>query len=78
MRFRVFLVSPAEFDAWVRHQEQTPVAPADDGEAERGAQIFAGGLCTTCHAIAGVSKSSFGPNLTHFGSRILKDISPSI
>lgn len=69
MRFRVFVDPPERFDAWMRHQEQTPVVPADDGEVGRGAQMFAGGLCTTCHAVAGVSKGSFGPNLTHFGSR---------
>lgn len=69
MRFRVFVDPPAEFDAWVRHQEQTPVALVGDGALARETRTFAGGLCTVCHAIAGVSKGSFGPNLTPFGSR---------
>ena len=69
MRFVVIVDPPDRFAAWEHGQEQIAVTPRGHGPAARGARLFASGLCTTCHAVAGVSKGSFGPNLTHFGSR---------
>jgi len=70
MRFRVFVDPPERFASWEQAQAALPakIAPTDTALAE-GAKIFANSPCTTCHAIRGVSKGYFGPDLTHFGSR---------
>jgi cytochrome c oxidase subunit II len=74
MRFKVFVESPAEFSRWTEHQlspRQRAATPGNrpaDAIAE-GERIFAGSPCTSCHAIAGVSKGTIAPSLTHFGSR---------
>ncbi|HLG50971.1 MAG TPA: cytochrome c oxidase subunit II [Chloroflexota bacterium] len=69
MRFRVFVQSKADFDAWVKDQQAVP-APPTDPEAAKGAQIFQSKACVGCHTIAGTNaKGTIGPNLTHFGSR---------
>jgi cytochrome c oxidase subunit II len=69
MLFLVFVDSPKKFAAWERDQKRIPMPPSGNGPVARGQRLFAGGLCTTCHAIGGVSKGTFGPNLTHLGSR---------
>jgi cytochrome c oxidase subunit 2 len=75
MRFRVFVDSPEDFDAWTKHQLEDPVKPTE-GPAAAGAKIFADAPCAICHTIKGVSGFSKeytfgfrGPDLTHFGSR---------
>ena len=75
MRFRVFLDSEADFDAWSAEQLASSPVPTE-GPAAAGYETFTA-LCTTCHQakvetpegsieVLGVS---FGPDLTHFGSR---------
>ncbi len=42
----------------------------DQGDAERGRQIFSRSTCIGCHTVAGTPfNSPIGPNLTHVGSR---------
>lgn len=68
MRFQVIAEPQAQYDAWVRRQQQTP--PAVAGEAERGRQLFQAMTCVNCHA---VQPNNFavneGPNLAHLESR---------
>lgn len=69
MRFRVIVHPEAEFDAWVRAQQQ-PAVPVADQRALEGAQVFQRTGCASCHTIAGTpAQGTIGPNLTHFGSR---------
>ena len=68
MRFKVFMESDADFQAWVKNQQSLPAAPA--GLAAQGADLFAKSSCIGCHAIAGTKALGLvGPNLTHFASR---------
>lgn len=60
---------PAQYDAWLRQQQQAAKTPAG-GDALAGYQLFMGGTCRDCHAIAGTpANANVGPNLTHFASR---------
>ena len=75
MRFRVFVDTPAQFEAWTKHQLSNPVSD-QTGAAAAGAKVFANAPCAICHRIQGVVGFSpqytygfRGPDLTHFGSR---------
>ena len=60
----------AEFDQWVAAQQQPAPAPATT-ESQRGYEIFMAADCGTCHAISGTDATGdFGPDLTHFASRL--------
>lgn len=69
MQFIVFVDPPAKFAAWERNQQRIPLRPSGDGPVARGEEVFASSLCTTCHGVAGVSKGTFAPDLTHLASR---------
>ena len=69
MRFLFVVDSPEEFSAWVRAQQQPAAAP-EGAEARAGAAVIATVGCGGCHAVRGTSlEGTFGPDLTHFGSR---------
>ena len=69
MAFDVRVVEPDEFDAWLMRQSEPAVAPMDE-VANRGARRFLAVGCGACHAIRGTeANGSFGPDLTHVGSR---------
>ena len=69
MRFRVFVDTPAEFEAWVASQKADRVAPSTD-ELTEGEQLFLTGACVGCHTIQGTAAQGIvGPNLTHVGGR---------
>jgi len=68
MRFRVIAQSPDDYDAWLANQRDGPAVPLADAGAAR--DLFEKKfLCTNCHTSADSSVSSYGPNLTHIGSR---------
>lgn len=70
MRFRLVSQSKADFDAWVKNQQQ-PAAQPTTAEAKAGAQVFATGACVGCHTIQGTkANGKIGPNLTHIGSHL--------
>lgn len=68
MRFRVIAESRSDFDAWLAGQRQPPaVALANAGPA---GDLFGKTFqCTNCHTTSNSSLSTYGPNLTHLGSR---------
>jgi cytochrome c oxidase subunit 2 len=68
MRFYVVAQPQAEFDAWVRAQQQPAAAP--NPSVQRGADLIIGGGCIACHTIEGTAaRGTIGPNLTHVASR---------
>jgi cytochrome c oxidase subunit 2 len=69
MSFVVVAQPPAEFDDWLAAQRQAPAASATD-DAVRGERVFQGESCAGCHTVQGTAAvGTFGPDLTHFGSR---------
>ena len=75
MRFRVFVDSEADFEAWSAEQLEPSPIPTD-GAAAAGYETFTQ-FCTTCHEAKVVAAdgtvevvgAALGPDLTHFGSR---------
>jgi cytochrome c oxidase subunit II len=77
MRFRVIALERPGYDEWVREQQRGPAVPfqeegPDDamipaGEAQELVSTTFG--CTQCHTFEDPSASTYGPNLTHLGSR---------
>ena len=71
MRLRVFVQADTAFDAWVAQQRIAP-SPAPRGSpAEHGRQVFTRSACIACHTIAGVSRGTIAPDLTHVGGRTM-------
>ena len=69
MRFLFVVVTPEEYTAWVERQ-QRPAAKPTGADAVEGAKVIASVGCGSCHAIRGTTLAgTFGPDLTHFGSR---------
>jgi cytochrome c oxidase subunit 2 len=69
MRFLFVVVSPEEYSAWAHDQAQPAAQPAG-AEAVAGGELIQTIACGSCHTIRGTSlKGTFGPDLTHFGSR---------
>jgi cytochrome c oxidase subunit 2 len=60
-----------QFEEWMAHQLESSVMPAGEQE-KRGQQVFLNSACVLCHAIQGTSAAAqVGPDLTHFGSRLM-------
>jgi cytochrome c oxidase subunit 2 len=69
MAFYVVAEPPAQFEAWLRRQEQPALQPAN-ARLEQGQQVLLGSACVYCHAIQGTNASGrVGPDLTHLASR---------
>ncbi len=67
MLIRVYVDTPAAFDAWVAHQRQPAV---EDPRVAEGRAVFEHNACISCHTIRGtVATGRFGPDLTHVASR---------
>jgi cytochrome c oxidase subunit 2 len=67
MLLRVYADTPAEFAAWIAHQQQPAV---EDPAAAEGRAVFQHNACISCHTVAGtVATGRFGPDLTHVASR---------
>ena len=68
MRFRVFVQSQADFDAWVEAQIADRIAP--EGDLAVAGEAIATTICAACHTIRGTNAAAqIGPDLTHVGSR---------
>ncbi len=69
MRFLFVVVPPEKYSAWVT-QQQKPAAKPTGAAAVAGEQVIGSVGCGSCHTIRGTAlKGTFGPDLTHFGSR---------
>jgi cytochrome c oxidase subunit II len=71
MLLRVYVQTKADFDTWVRAQQQ-PAVHEFPGEslAARGEKVFMQNACINCHAVADTAATGrFGPDLTHVASR---------
>ncbi len=67
MLLRVSVDRPADFDAWVRTQQQ---AAMEDEKAIAGKRVFETTSCINCHAVSGTAANGrFGPDLGHLMSR---------
>jgi cytochrome c oxidase subunit 2 len=67
MLLRVSVDSPADFEAWARAQQQTPVR---DESVAAGKRVFETTACMNCHTISGTQANGrFGPDLGHLMSR---------
>lgn len=65
MLLRVYVDTRAEFDRWVRRQQQAPQNGSMPGQ-----RIFESTACVNCHTISGTAANGrFGPDLTHLMSR---------
>jgi cytochrome c oxidase subunit 2 len=69
MRLKVFVDTQADFDAWVKNQQQPPVQPQTDLQ-KQGYDLVVNGICAGCHSL-GDHKAGLpiGPDLTHLFSR---------
>ena len=69
MRFRVFVHSETDFEAWAQNEAADAVAPAD--EVLTAAQsVFLANACIGCHTVKGTTAVGVvGPNLSHVGAR---------
>jgi len=68
MLLRATVESRADFDRWVKAQQQ--IAQEGAPEAAEGRRVFNATACINCHAIAGTAaEGRFGPDLTHLMSR---------
>jgi cytochrome c oxidase subunit 2 len=70
MGLLVIAEPPAQFQAWLEHA-RLPAPPPSTELARRGQEVFLGGPCVLCHAVAGTrAAASNGPDLTHLGTRL--------
>jgi cytochrome c oxidase subunit II len=67
MLLRVYVDTPAQFDAWAKNEQQPGV---EDSSVSAGRQVFESQACVNCHTIVGTpAHGTFGPDLTHLMSR---------
>ena len=67
MLLRVFVDAGADFEAWVRAQQE---AAAQNPKVVAGKRVFETNSCINCHAVNGTAADGrFGPDLTHLMSR---------
>jgi cytochrome c oxidase subunit 2 len=69
MRFRVFVDSQADFDAWVANQQKPAYQPQTPDEQAAYKEVT--GACAACHSIdpSAMNTDKVGPNLAHLFSR---------
>ncbi|MGB6688479.1 MAG: cytochrome c oxidase subunit II [Terracidiphilus sp.] len=67
MLLRVYVQPRADFDGWIRQQQQSANL---SGSISRGHAVFETFPCLDCHAVRGMAGNGhFGPDLTHLMSR---------
>ena len=67
MLLRVYVDTPAQFDAWIKNQQQPG---QQESAASSGRRVFETQACINCHTVSGTSATGrFGPDLTHLMSR---------
>jgi cytochrome c oxidase subunit 2 len=70
MRIIVNVVSPEDFDSWIKAQTAMP-EQSNDPAVAKGKALFNSATCVQCHAIAGdlAAQARIGPDLTHIAQR---------
>jgi len=69
MLLRVYVDSPADFEAWLANEEREANPPATE-ELKKGQAEFLAQSCMNCHRISGTTaKGTFAPDLSHLMSR---------
>jgi cytochrome c oxidase subunit 2 len=70
MRFKVFVDSQEDFNAWVANQQKPAYQPQTEDE-QVGYDEIATGACSACHSLdpSEIDTEKVGPNLTHLFSR---------
>ena len=69
MRFLFIVTTPEKYSAWM-HDQRLPARQPTGAAAVAGGQLIQTIPCGGCHTIRGTAmKGTFGPDLTHFGSR---------
>jgi len=70
MRFKVFVDSQEDFNAWVANQQKPAYQPQTEDE-QAGYDEIATGACSACHSLdpSELDTEKVGPNLTHLFSR---------
>jgi cytochrome c oxidase subunit 2 len=73
MDFVVIAQSSSDYQAWLSAQAASAATPATGSAEANGLNVFKSNGCGGCHTINGVQFAigKIGPNLTHFGSRML-------
>jgi cytochrome c oxidase subunit II len=75
MDFVVVVQTQSDWSTWVTQQQGLAATPPAGTSAAAGKQVFLSAGCVGCHQINGVTPPIttplIGPNLTHFGSRLL-------
>jgi len=67
MLLRVYVDTPAQFDAWISRQQHPAV---EDSAVQAGQMVFERQACMNCHTVSGTAATGrFGPDLTHLMSR---------
>ena len=71
MLLKVVVESRADFDNWVRGQQQKVNQDSSlSADAEEGRRVFNRTACINCHTISGtVANGRYGPDLTHLMTR---------
>ena len=70
MGFRIIVDDAPTFERWAAEQRADAAIPAA-AEARAGQAVFMSNACVSCHTISGTAaQGRFGPDLTHFGSRL--------
>ncbi len=70
MNFHVVVTDEAEFDNWLREQQQ-PATGAVDPWLQRGEAVFVSNGCGACHTVRGTRANGVtAPDLTHVGGRL--------
>jgi cytochrome c oxidase subunit 2 len=67
MLLRVYVDTPEQFSAWIKHQQQ---AGRQEAAVAAGRRVFETQACMNCHTVVGTAATGrFGPDLTHLMSR---------
>jgi cytochrome c oxidase subunit II len=69
MRLLVVAQTPADYRNWLANERRPGAAPST-ADQRAGEQVFMSKACSLCHMVRGTeAEATFGPNLTHIGSR---------
>lgn len=68
MLIRVEVLDTNGFDSWAKRQAE-PADVASGKEILLGREVFLKYACQNCHTVAGLSKGTYAPDLTHLMSR---------